>query len=33
MTEKLVVTADALEPGYDAALSGYVDENHACPAC
>ncbi|MGH7499108.1 MAG: hypothetical protein ACREL3_09695 [Gemmatimonadales bacterium] len=31
--EKLMVTAETREPGYDAALGGFVEENHACPGC
>ena len=31
--EKLIITAATQERGYDPALSGYVEENHACPNC
>ncbi len=31
--EKLVVTGETQELGYDPAMGGYIEENHACPAC
>jgi ribosomal protein S27AE len=31
--QKLIVTANTNEPGYDPQLGGVVDETNACPNC
>jgi predicted RNA-binding Zn-ribbon protein involved in translation (DUF1610 family) len=31
--QKLIVTANSNEPGYDPQLGGVVDETYACPNC
>jgi ribosomal protein S27AE len=31
--EKLIVTANSSEPGYDPELGGFLEETNACPNC
>jgi ribosomal protein S27AE len=31
--EKLMITADSAEPGFDPYLGGVIEETNACPNC